>query len=55
MIPANFNQDPFPWAIDEAFDLYKIILETNGRLLDMKSDTLNILLAGDSAGGNVRD
>ncbi|TIA72140.1 hypothetical protein E3P92_02080 [Wallemia ichthyophaga] len=44
---------PFPWAIDEAFDLYKIILETNGRLLDMKSDTLNILLAGDSAGGNA--
>ena len=45
--------DPFPFAIDESFDLYKVVTETSGRLLDMKSGKLNVLLSGDSAGGNI--
>ncbi|TIB77548.1 hypothetical protein E3Q23_01317 [Wallemia mellicola] len=56
ILSVNYGKSPeypFPWAIDEAFDLYNILLETNGRLLGIQSDNLNILLAGDSAGGNI--
>ncbi|KAJ6587092.1 Alpha/Beta hydrolase protein [Mycena vulgaris] len=44
---------PYPFAIDEAFDTYKVLVESVGALLGMSGKKLNILLAGDSAGASV--
>ncbi|KAJ7178358.1 Alpha/Beta hydrolase protein [Mycena crocata] len=59
---------PYPFAIDEAFDTYKILVEsgkcstarssnintaTVGALLGMSGKRLNVLLTGDSAGASV--
>ena len=40
---------PFPFAIDEMFDAYKLLYETNGKSLGMRGTTLNIVVTGDSA------
>ncbi|TDL25905.1 alpha/beta-hydrolase [Rickenella mellea] len=44
---------PYPYAIDEGFDAYCTIMETHGRLLGMSGEKLNIIMSGDSAGGNI--
>ncbi|KAJ7045745.1 Alpha/Beta hydrolase protein [Mycena alexandri] len=44
---------PYPFAIDEAFDTYKVLVESVGALLGMSGKKLNILLSGDSAGASV--
>ncbi|KAH8814771.1 Alpha/Beta hydrolase protein [Flagelloscypha sp. PMI_526] len=41
---------PYPWAINEAFDAYKVLVETVGTIIGMSGRELNIVLTGDSAG-----
>ncbi|KAG6866707.1 hypothetical protein C0991_011366 [Blastosporella zonata] len=40
---------PYPFAIDEAFDTYKILVESAGRVIGMSGEKLNIIITGDSA------
>ncbi|TXT13770.1 hypothetical protein VHUM_01137 [Vanrija humicola] len=44
---------PYPWAIEEGFDAYRVIMETKGAILGIKSGKLSTVLTGDSAGGNI--
>nr|GAT43008.1 predicted protein [Mycena chlorophos] len=44
---------PYPFAIDEAFDMYKVLVESTGTVLGMSGKKLNILISGDSAGANI--
>ncbi|KAJ7072154.1 Alpha/Beta hydrolase protein [Mycena amicta] len=44
---------PYPFAIDEAFDTYKLLVESTGTLIGMSGKKLSILISGDSAGANV--
>ncbi|KAG8903225.1 hypothetical protein FRB99_003578 [Tulasnella sp. 403] len=44
---------PYPWAVDEVFDAYQAIVADKGRLLGMSGKRLDIILTGDSAGGNL--
>ncbi|RUS22034.1 Alpha/Beta hydrolase protein [Endogone sp. FLAS-F59071] len=47
---------PYPWAIEECFDVYKSIVETNGKCVGLsvpEGKRLKIVLIGDSAGGNL--
>ncbi|KAG9004786.1 hypothetical protein FRB90_010716, partial [Tulasnella sp. 427] len=44
---------PYPWAIDEAFDCYQTLIETEGRVLGMSGRNLEVIVSGDSAGGNL--
>ncbi|KAF8070622.1 Alpha/Beta hydrolase protein [Lyophyllum atratum] len=41
---------PYPFAIDEAFDAYKVLVESAGRVIGMSGEKLNIIISGDSAG-----
>ena len=40
---------PFPFAMDEAYDAYKLLHETKGRAIGMSGTALNVVLTGDSA------
>lgn len=42
---------PYPFAIDEVFDAYQIIVGSKGKAIGMAGEDLNIVLSGDSAGG----
>ncbi|KAJ6500138.1 Alpha/Beta hydrolase protein [Mycena vitilis] len=44
---------PYPFAIDEAFDIYKLLVESTGTLIGMSGKKLNIVVTGDSAGASV--
>ncbi|CAE7078876.1 unnamed protein product [Rhizoctonia solani] len=44
---------PYPFAIDESFELYKLIVESKGRILGMAGDKLSVIMSGDSAGANI--
>ncbi|KAI8330459.1 Alpha/Beta hydrolase protein [Chlamydoabsidia padenii] len=45
---------PYPWPIEECFDLYVTLIRDRGRSFGLSGDKdLNIIIAGDSAGGNV--
>ncbi|TPX52156.1 hypothetical protein SeMB42_g01623 [Synchytrium endobioticum] len=59
-------QYPYPWALEECFDAYKTVIETNGACLGMSGwqgrnsdgsittrQPIRIVMAGDSAGGNL--
>ncbi|ORY45966.1 alpha/beta-hydrolase [Rhizoclosmatium globosum] len=61
-------EKPYPWALEQCFDVYRAIVETNGEAIGMegwfsdddpdhygrvKKKPLKIVLAGDSAGGNL--
>ena len=41
--------DPYPWAIDEGFDVYRILTETKGGIIGMDGQKLDVILSGDSA------
>ncbi|KAK2464247.1 hypothetical protein APHAL10511_003704 [Amanita phalloides] len=41
---------PYPFAIDEAYDVYRSILDSVGRCIGMSGKTLRIIISGDSAG-----
>lgn len=44
---------PYPFAVDEIFDAYRIIVESKGKAIGIgiAGEVLNIVLSGDSAGG----
>ncbi|QRV79558.1 carbohydrate esterase family 10 protein [Ceratobasidium sp. AG-Ba] len=44
---------PYPFAIDEAYDMYKLLVESRGRIIGMAGTKLGIILTGDSAGANI--
>ncbi|KAL1728818.1 Alpha/Beta hydrolase protein [Schizophyllum commune] len=44
---------PYPFSIDEVFDLYKALVETNGAIIGMSGKRLNIIISGDSAGATL--
>ncbi|KAJ9608617.1 hypothetical protein H2200_006388 [Cladophialophora chaetospira] len=45
---------PFPYALNECFDVYTQIVATRGRCIGMKPDSCpRIVITGDSAGGNL--
>ena len=45
---------PYPYALNECFDVYTQIVATRGRCLGMKPDSCpRVVITGDSAGGNL--
>ncbi|GAA5910470.1 hypothetical protein JCM6882_007363 [Rhodosporidiobolus microsporus] len=47
---------PFPFAIDEMYDAYSLLLATKGKCIGMNSageKALSVILTGDSAGANI--
>ncbi|KAJ2582001.1 hypothetical protein GGH95_001773 [Coemansia sp. RSA 1836] len=54
---AKAPEYPYPYAIDQCYEVYRSLVQTNGRCigLDLDADAapLRIVLAGDSAGGNI--
>ena len=45
---------PYPYALNESFDVYTQIVATRGRCIGMKPDSCpRIVITGDSAGGNL--
>ncbi|KAG5648594.1 hypothetical protein DXG03_003205 [Asterophora parasitica] len=44
---------PYPFAIDEAYDTYKVLVESVGRVIGMSGDKLNTIISGDSAGATL--
>ncbi|KAI5478891.1 hormone-sensitive lipase [Pseudohyphozyma bogoriensis] len=44
---------PYPFAIDEAYDAYKLLYESKGKSIGMRGNQLNVILTGDSAGANI--
>ncbi|POW05900.1 hypothetical protein PSHT_10574, partial [Puccinia striiformis] len=44
---------PFPYAIHECMDVYRVIQESKGRVIGMGRDMVDIVLTGDSAGANL--
>lgn len=41
--------DPYPFAIDECFDAYRVLVESSGRILGMSGTALDVVFSGDSA------
>ncbi|KAF8348323.1 Alpha/Beta hydrolase protein [Amanita rubescens] len=41
---------PYPFAIDEAYDVYKTLVDSVGRCIGMSGKSLRIIVSGDSAG-----
>ncbi|KAL0956398.1 hypothetical protein HGRIS_002545 [Hohenbuehelia grisea] len=44
---------PYPFAIDEAFDVYKLLVECGGSLIGMSGKKLRVVMSGDSAGATI--
>ncbi|KAM0791553.1 hypothetical protein ACM66B_006001 [Microbotryomycetes sp. NB124-2] len=44
---------PYPFAIDEMFDAYKLLHECKGKVIGMSGQALDVVLTGDSAGANI--
>ncbi|KAJ2708970.1 hypothetical protein H4R19_004484 [Coemansia spiralis] len=52
---AKAPEYPYPYAIDQCYEVYREIVQTDGRCIGLEPDgrPLRIVLAGDSAGGNI--
>ncbi|CCU74920.1 hormone-sensitive lipase [Blumeria hordei DH14] len=47
-------EHPYPYALNECFDVYRTIVATRGRCLGLAGSSVpQIILTGDSAGGNL--
>ncbi|KAI9733603.1 MAG: hypothetical protein M1834_003205 [Cirrosporium novae-zelandiae] len=45
---------PYPYALNECYDVYRTIIASRGRCLGLSGDTVpRVVLTGDSAGGNL--
>lgn len=45
---------PYPYALNECFDVYRTIIASRGRCVGLSGDSLpRVVLTGDSAGGNL--
>ncbi len=40
---------PFPFAINETYDVYQLLVETKGQCIGMSGKEFNIVFTGDSA------
>jgi acetyl esterase/lipase len=49
VLSAQAPEYPFPFAIDEAYDAYKLLYESKGKVIGMSGKALNIVMTGDSA------
>ncbi|CDO76538.1 hypothetical protein BN946_scf184769.g2 [Trametes cinnabarina] len=50
---AKAPEYPYPFSIDECFDLYRVLVETSGIVIGMSGRKLNIICTGDSAGAHI--
>ncbi|OMJ24488.1 Hormone-sensitive lipase [Smittium culicis] len=53
---AKSPEYPYPYAIDQCFEVYKSLTKTNGRCIGLELDNdekVSIIIIGDSAGGNI--
>ena len=41
--------DPYPYAVDEVFDTYQVLVDTAGAVIGMSGRSLEIVASGDSA------
>lgn len=41
--------DPYPFAVDEAFDAYRVLVESKGEAIGMSGKAFNVIISGDSA------
>ena len=41
--------DPYPFAIDECFDAYRVLMESAGKIIGMSGTGLDVVFSGDSA------
>ena len=41
--------DPYPYAVDEVFDTYQVLVDTVGSVIGMSGHSLEIIASGDSA------
>jgi acetyl esterase/lipase len=57
IISINYGkapEHPYPWALEECFEAYKSIDESNAKVLGIECpEPIKILVVGDSAGGNL--
>ncbi|KFY10137.1 hypothetical protein V492_05174 [Pseudogymnoascus sp. VKM F-4246] len=45
---------PYPYALNECFDVYRAVIASRGRLVGLSGEVIpKIVIAGDSAGGNL--
>ncbi|KAG8832942.1 hypothetical protein FRC17_000271, partial [Serendipita sp. 399] len=44
---------PYPYAIEECFDVYRVLVESKGAAIGMSGTLLNTIMSGDSAGANI--
>ncbi|EMD37855.1 hypothetical protein CERSUDRAFT_123688 [Gelatoporia subvermispora B] len=44
---------PYPYAIDECFDTYRVLVDSAGKLVGMSGSKFSTVLAGDSAGAHI--
>ncbi|KKA30682.1 hypothetical protein TD95_003355 [Thielaviopsis punctulata] len=45
---------PYPYALNECFDVYTMLIHTNGRCIGLAgTETPKIVISGDSSGGNL--
>ncbi|CAO3644525.1 unnamed protein product [Mucor hiemalis] len=45
---------PYPWPIEECFDLYYSLIQSKGKIVGLSGEKdINIIVIGDSAGGNI--
>jgi acetyl esterase/lipase len=48
-LPNTHSSDPYPFAVDEVFDAYRVIVESKGKAIGIGVEDINIALSGDSA------
>ncbi|KAL0088424.1 Alpha/Beta hydrolase protein [Phycomyces blakesleeanus] len=57
IVSVNYKkapEHPYPWPIEECFDIYLRLVETRGTIIGLSgTKKLNIIVLGDSAGGNI--
>ncbi|KAF5393231.1 hypothetical protein D9757_000749 [Collybiopsis confluens] len=51
--PESDSIDPYPFAIDEAFDIYQVLVKSGGSAIGMSGKEINIIVSGDSAGATL--
>ncbi|KAJ4483227.1 Alpha/Beta hydrolase protein [Lentinula aciculospora] len=47
------DYDPYPFAIDEAFDTYQVLVKSGGSAIGMCGKKLNVVITSDSAGATL--
>lgn len=52
-LPLTTLLDPYPFAIDEAFDTYRLLVDSAGTNIGMSGRKLNVIMTGDSAGATL--